>query len=197
MEEKNSVWGYILVAVVTIVIGVGIGLCISYFTKEDKEPNVVVDNDSNWEENNSQTNTEDKEENEIKDWTDYVLKQEITEMYIEVFNENLEVTRKVNITKEELTNIFTEMKKGILTKKSRGDFLVEKVIIHINYKTNGEVSSMEIEDGKNIWTGDKNVIQLIEKENYVTDPNFEINLDTYYEYDWNGTEYLNKLIENR
>ena len=67
MEEKNSVWGYILVAVVTIVIGVGIGLCISYFTKEDKEPNVSVDNDNNWEENNNQTNTEEKDnDKEIK-----------------------------------------------------------------------------------------------------------------------------------
>lgn len=58
MEEKNSIWGYVLVAVVTIVIGVGIGLGISYFTKEDKEPNVSVDNDSNWEEKDDKVNNE-------------------------------------------------------------------------------------------------------------------------------------------
>lgn len=202
MEEKNNIWGYILVAVVTIIIGVAIGFGVSYLIKEDKEPDVSVQDDNNWAENDeNEDNVEENEEKVYSDWTAYLLDQEIKEMYIAIWGEDENqqpYSRNINITKEELSNIFTEMKKGDLTKhyiSGGGDTTPDLVI---KYNSDGQSYELRIKQGREIWNTDLDIktSELLEKENYKVEGQQD-NTNSYvvYQYDWDAETYLKKIIE--
>lgn len=154
---------------------------------------ILTNNNNSTSKNHNTVNT--------NDWMEYILNtdiQKITINYCKDNNSNGETTyekKAINITNEELASIFTEMKKGTITKNYYGGLYSPCMPnISIDYKNKKEEYTLKLEMNRFIDVSNaetNKLLSFLEQTNYTItkmDENMDITKDPYmFEYTYNET----------
>ena len=187
-KKKTNNKLVVLLLLVIVCLLAGCGFLTYTLISDDSNLNLAGTGSSN-----SQISGDETDDNNLPEWVDYLLKQNITEIsyYPGNLDDNNECIVKT-MTKEQLTEVLTRMTSAPLKK----------------YKSGGGggpcYSGIEIVAGDKeyeIWNGntmskygmDEHGLSLLEKEKYtLVDEEITVG-DWYYEYEWDMT-YLYSLF---
>lgn len=195
--KNNNKGLYVIVAILLILVIV-LGGYIVY----DKVNNKDGLEDKNQNVNNNDNNTPVSYDN----WMDYLLSTDISSINIEqcvLTNEEVGWERNdIKITKDDLSKIFNEMKKGTISKYYYGGYggsCISSIVIvykadNTNYKLN-LVEYYKIDSGQEYI--DPKVLSYLEKSNYTIKKwSEDIDMDHEpYSFDYNyNTEIVDDII---
>ena len=145
------------------------------------------------------------------DWMDYIMNSDINSIELSYCLDNtyndheLPIRETINITNNDLSTIFNEMKKGTITKHYYGGFGGPCMrIINVKYTSNETEYVLKITDGGSILSidassKDKKILTYLENtEHTINNYDKETDLTNApytFEYTYNGT-IIDEIINN-
>jgi len=191
--EKNKTNNKLVIFLLIIIILLLVGGGYIVYTLLSDNPNFNLGEKDN---SNSQLSGDETEDNNLPDWANYLLKQNITEITYETgsMDDNYNCISKT-MTKAQLTDVLIKMTAAPLKKyRSGGGGGPCDWAIRIKYD----------DKTTDIWMGntitkygfDNELLNLVEKEKYtlIDDQNLA-DTDWYYTYEWDTT-YLDSLFDD-
>lgn len=196
-KEKTKNNTGVIILLILIILGL-VGYIVYDKALSNKE--VCETNEMEQEENN-ETIKNDTEESILPKWAQYILEQNISKITVKrgingYLDPAVGCPEDKQITKEELKQILEKMTIGKLTKHlDTGGFggpCLTDIIIEYNDNKKTELFLYKF-----IVTKDKNVLSLLELEDYIQDNKRNSAMDdpyTLFEYDWD-TSFVETLFE--
>lgn len=188
---KISKYIIILLSLIVILLSV---LCILFVTGtisfvEDK--NINEDNNIS---NNNDSNNIKNENSVLPEWADYLLSQNITEITYEtgILDENEICAPAKTMTREQLKSILLKMTESKLKKYDLGGAggpCWNGIIV----KYDNERFELFMGNIISVNNNDKNIISLLEKEDFRLENTTMSDPWWVYEYDWD-TSYIDTLF---
>ena len=193
MENQNNNKGVIaLLIVIIIILAV---LCVLFATgtigfKSNEVTNNANNNTSNETTNNNQQN------NNYATWMNYILEQNITNVNIDrsryADNPADEYHAKVNLTTEQLKNVFsTLMNYNLVKYYLQGSGFTYGDILTISYSVNGTNYDVKIANGQ-LWADsvslkDANLLNALENSNHTVENEDVKNMEgAFFNYRFQG-----------
>lgn len=171
--QNEKIKNAIIVGLISVILILSVTLVLSLTgafetDKEQAEGNHNI-------ENNENNNIENNEETQINNWMDYIINSNIESIYVNSCDRD-----KLGITKQDLQKIFSELKKGKIIKDYYGGMgnICNKITINYDNQT------LELLNYKYVSTKDKQVISLLELEDYKVEYNIA-SPDYMFRYDYN------------
>jgi len=200
MNKKNNIIVWLVVLVV--ILSSGFTFCLGRLTVGNNDT-VISDNNSN-----DQKDEEKNENVEFKNWTEYLLAQDIKRAYIYQWSnpadENGNTTFHENttvISKDDLKEILTEMYKADLHKLENvpgGDTTPD---LYVVYEVDGKEETLHFSLCKMLFidnTSPKEFVKYLEMEELDktggNDENPFGDSFVVYEYQWNYESTINKIL---
>ena len=194
MEKQNNNKGVIaLLIIIIIILSV---LCVLFATGTISfNLNKTKDNEIN-ENVNDKVDDNVSDENNYATWMNYILEQNITNVNIDrsryADNPDDEYHAKINLTTEQLKNLFTKLMNYKLVKYYlHGSGFTYGDIITISYSVNNNDYSVQIANGQ-LWADDvsikdTNLLNALENSNHIVENEDVKSMEgAYYNYRFQG-----------
>ena len=215
IKKLKLIFVIVVIAFIFLISGIFIG---KYFFSDK---NIIVNDNKNNESVNNSDNNENLDNN---DWMSYIINSDINSIKLSYCTTEGEldssdykvINHSIDITKNDLNRIFTEMKKGTVTKNYYGGLggdCSENILI--NYKTDEIVYINELPVNNYIYTlniisnrfisftsqlNDERVLSYLENTNYTVkkwNEDIDLNIEPYmFEYTYDETIIDTIISEN-
>ena len=181
-NEKGKNLIIIVLIIVIAILSTILTLSLTGVFDSKKETTNSGNNVGNSENNNIENN----EETQINNWMDFIINSDIESVYVNSCKDG-----DLEITKEDLQKIFSELKKGKLIKDYYGGMGNICYKITINYDN----QILELLNYKYVSTKDKQVISLLELEDYKVEYNIP-SPDYMFRYDYD-VSIIDSIISSK
>ena len=195
-KRKNNFGLVLIILVICFIFGAGGFYLDSKFSDDNQGNNddeMQLD-DTNNSDSDKNNNGDSNEMSTDYDWMDYIMNSDISFITVTYcVDKNIDEgmiasPEDIEITKDDLKRIFTEMKKGSVVKDYVGGFGGPCMWgVDINYSTDKNYE-LTLFLNRYVSTDDKKILSLLELEDYTIEYSYdEAGATPMFRYDWKSS----------